>query len=71
MKVLETEEERSRIYAKFVERLERFVTGEGKWKHHDMKRLSKRTLNYKYVFFTFIPVPGVEPTNNVAERALR
>jgi transposase len=71
VKGLETEEERSRVYAEFVDRLESFVTREGKWKHHDVKKLAKRALKYKHELFTFILVPGVEPTNNVAERALR
>lgn len=66
-----TEEERSRVYAEFVERLEKFVTQKGKWKHHAVKRLEKRVLKYKHELFTFILVPSVEPTNNVAERALR
>ncbi len=68
---LETEEERSRVYADFVERLEQFVTEEGKWQHHKVKRLAKRAFKYLQELFTFILVPGVEPTNNVSERALR
>jgi transposase len=68
---LETEEERSRVYADFVEKLEKFVTKEGKWKHHKVKRLAKRAFKYRQELFTFLLVPGVEPTNNVSERALR
>lgn len=68
---LETEEERSRAHADFVERLESFATQKGKWKHHAVKTLAKRALKYSHELFTFILVPGVEPTNNVAERALR
>jgi len=71
VKGLETEEERQSVYAKFVERLEKFVTREGKWEHHAVKTLAKRALKYVHELFTFIRVPGVEPTNNVAERALR
>lgn len=71
VKGLETEEERSRVYAEFVDRLEKFVTQEGKWKHHGVKKLAKRALKYRHELFTFILVPGVDPTNNVAERALR
>lgn len=71
VKGLETEEERSRMYAEFVDRLGSFVTMEGKWKHHGVKKLAKRALKYKHELFTFILVPGLEPTNNVAERALR
>jgi len=71
VKGLETEEERSKGYAEFVERLESFVTHKGKWKHHAVKKLAKRALKYKHELFTFILVPGVEPTNNIAERALR
>ncbi|RJS72355.1 hypothetical protein CW714_04725 [Methanophagales archaeon] len=59
------------MYAKFVERLEKFVTQEGKWEHHAVKTLAKRALKYAHELFTFILVPGVEPTNNAAERALR
>ena len=36
-----------------------------------MKTLAKRALKYMHELFTFILVPGVEPTNNAAERALR
>jgi transposase len=36
-----------------------------------VKKLAKRALKYKHELLTFILVPGVEPTNNVAERALR
>ena len=68
---LETEEERSRAYAEFVERLGNFAKQKGRWKHHAVKKLAKRALNYRHELFTFIVVPGVEPTNNVAERALR
>jgi transposase len=71
VKGLETEEERSGVYAEFVERLESFATQEGKWGHHALKTLAKRVLKYSHELFTFILVPGVEPTNNVAERALR
>jgi len=63
VKGLEAEEERIRVYADFVQK--------GKWKHHAVKKLAKRALKYKDELFTFILVPGVDPTNNVAERALR
>jgi len=71
VKGLETEEERHSVYAQFVERLEKFVTQEGKWEHHAVKTLAKRALKYMHELFTFIRVPEVEPTNNIAERALR
>ena len=71
VKGLETEEERQSVYAQFVERLEKFVTQGGKWEHHAVKTLAKRALKYMHELFTFIRVPGVEPTNNIAERALR
>ncbi len=70
-KALKTSEDRERVYTDFVERLEKFVTQEGKWKHHGVKKLAKRALKYRHELFTFILVPGVDPTNNVAERALR
>ena len=59
------------MYAEFVDRLEQFVTQEGKWRHHRVKKLAKRALKYRHELFTFILVPGVDPINNVAERALR
>lgn len=62
---------RERVCDVFVERLEAFVTREGKWTHHRVKTLAKRALKYSQDLFTFILVPGVEPTNNAAERALR
>ncbi len=70
-KVLKTSDDRERVYADFVERLEKFVTQEGKWNHHVVKKLAKRALKYREELFTFVLVPGVDPTNNVAERALR
>ena len=71
VKGLEAEEERTRVYADFVQRLESFAKQKGKWKHHAVKKLAKRALKYKDELFTFILIPGVDPTNNVAERALR
>ena len=64
-----TEDERNSTYAAFVDRLKSFAT-KG-WQHYDVKRLAKRTLKYSGELFTFILMPGVEPTNNRAERALR
>jgi transposase len=69
LKQLGTEDERNSMYAAFVDRLKSFVT-KG-WQHYDVKRLAKRTLKYSGELFTFILMPGVEPTNNRAERALR
>jgi hypothetical protein len=65
------DEDRGSVYAEFVERLEKFATQEGKWGRHKVKMLAKRALKYKQELFTFILLPGVEPTNNAAERALR
>ena len=59
------------MYADFVERLQKFVTQNEKWKHYSVKKLAKRALKYMHELFTFILIPGVEHTNNVAERALR
>lgn len=69
VKQLSTEEERSSVYAAFVDRLKIFATRG--WQHYDVKRLAKRALKYSSELFTFILIPGVEPTNNCAERALR
>ena len=69
VKQLSTEEERSSVYAAFVDRLKIFATRG--WQHYDVKRLAKRALKYSSELFTFILMPGVEPTNNCAERALR
>ena len=57
--------------AEFVDRLGKFVTQKGKWNHHAVKKLAKRALKYRNELFTFVLVPGVDATNNVAERALR
>jgi transposase len=70
-KTLKTREDRESAYPNFVGHLEKFVTREGKWKHHRVKTLAKRAFKYRQELFTFIIVPGVEPTNNAAERALR
>jgi len=69
---LEMEGEESRVYADFVERREQFITQEGIWKHRKVKTFAKkRAFKYQQELFTFILVSGMEPTNNVAERALR
>lgn len=69
VKQLSTEGERSNVYEVFVDRLKIFAA-KG-WQHYDVKRLAKRALKYSGELFTFILMPGVEPTNNCAERALR
>ncbi len=69
VKQLSTEEERSSVYDAFIDRLKMFATKS--WQHHDVKKLAKRVLKYSGELFTFILMPGVEPTNNCAERALR
>lgn len=69
LKQLGTEDERNSTYAAFVDRLKSFAT-KG-WQHYDVIRLAKRTVKYSDELFTFILMPGVEPTNNRAERALR
>lgn len=63
------EEERENAYWRFVKRLDRFASKS--WTHPDLKRLAKRIKKYRHELFTFIRIPGVEPTNNRAERALR
>jgi len=68
---LTSAEDRERAFAEFVGRLERFAAQEGKWEYHRLKTLAKRALKYSRELFTFILYPGVEPTNNAAERALR
>lgn len=70
-KTLKNSKDRETEYANLVERLEKLVTKDGKWKHHNVKKLAKRAFKYRQELFTFIIVPGVEPTNNAAERALR
>ena len=70
-RTLTSTEDRERAFAEFVDRLERFAAQEGKWEHHQLKTLAKRALKYSRELFTFILCPGVEPTNNAAERALR
>lgn len=39
--------------------------------HKDAKRLAKRMRKHGEAYFTFVTTPGVEPTNNIAERAIR
>lgn len=68
-KQLSIKEERNNVYAAFVDRLVSFATMD--WQHYDVKRLAKRVLKYSGELFTFMLVPGIEPTNNCAERALR
>jgi transposase len=68
-KKLSTNEERRTAYDAFVDRLNNFASMD--WKDKDVKRLAKRVLKYSHQLFTFILVPGIEPTNNRSERALR
>lgn len=68
-KKLNTDEERRAAYDAFVNRLNSFASID--WKDQDVKRLAKRALKYSNQLFTFILVPGIEPTNNRSERALR
>jgi transposase len=63
------EAERKEIYCRLVGRIKGFA--EGNWQDEGVKRLCKRILKYREELFTFIVVPGIEPTNNRAERALR
>jgi transposase len=60
---------RKELYDRLVERIKNFA--ERGWQNDGTKRLSKRILKYRDELFTFIRVPGIEPTNNRAERALR
>jgi regulator of replication initiation timing len=69
VKRLGTEEERSGVYVAFVDRLKSFAS-KG-WQHYEVRRLARRALKYNGELFTFILMPGIEPTNNCAERALR
>lgn len=68
---LTSAEDRERAFTELVGRLERFATQEGVWEDHRLKTLVKRAQKYSRELFTFIICPGVEPTNNAAERALR
>ena len=68
---LTSTEDRERAFTELVDRLERFAAQEGKWEHHQLTTLAKRALKYSRELFTFLLYPGVEPTNNAAERALR
>jgi len=68
-KKLSLEEDRRREFEGFVDKLESFA--HRKWVSQDMKRLAKRVLKYSRELFTFILIPGIDPTNNRAERALR
>jgi transposase len=69
VKHLTTAEERERHHRLYVEKLENLAKQD--YEHHDIKRLAKRCLKYSHELFTFILVPDIESTNNVAERALR
>lgn len=66
---LGTDRERKKAHRLYVKRLK--VLAKKDYEHADVKRLAKRVLKYRHEMFTFILVPGVEPTNNRAERALR
>jgi transposase len=68
-KGLRTERERKKAYRQFVKQLKTLAKRD--WEHCDVKRLAKRAMKYRKELFTFLLVPGVEPTNNPAERALR
>jgi regulator of replication initiation timing len=69
-KGLRTKRQRKKAHRRFVKRLKAFAK-RSCWQHCDVKRLANRALKYRKELFTFLLVPGVEPTNNPAERALR
>lgn len=66
---LGTARERKKAYRLFARRLKELAKKD--YRHYEVKRLAKRILKYRQDLFTFLLVPGVEPTNNAAERALR
>ena len=68
VKQLGTEEEKCSMYDAFVERLKNFAN-KG-WQNYDVRRLAKRALKYSGELFTFVLIPGIEPTNNSAGQAL-
>lgn len=68
---LSTEEERKMAYRSFAKKLKLLARANKNYRHQDVKRLAKRALKYRHEMFTFLLVPGVQPTNNSAERALR
>jgi len=39
--------------------------------HRDAERLAKRMRKHGEAYFTFVTTPGIEPTNNLAEQAIR
>jgi hypothetical protein len=61
--------ERRGAYQGFVRRVRELA--EAGYQHPDVERLARRVLKYRRELFTFILIPGVEPANNIAERALR
>lgn len=68
---LSTEDERKIACRSLARKLKVLAKAKKNCRHYEVKRLAKRILKYRHEMFTFLLVPGVEPTNNSAERALR
>lgn len=48
-----------------------FINDEGKVLRSEVKNMVKRFIDHGKAYFEFITTPGVEPTNNIAEQAIR
>ena len=48
-----------------------FINDDGKVVRHEVRNMVKRFTNHGKAYFEFITTPGVEPTNNTAEQAIR
>lgn len=66
---LSSKRERREAHHRYVKKLKEHAKRD--YKHFEVKRLAKRTMKYRHELFTFLLNPGIEPTNNKAERALR
>lgn len=48
-----------------------FINDKGKVVRHEVRNMVKRFTNHGKAYFEFITTPGIDPTNNTAEQAIR
>jgi transposase len=66
-----TQRERARVARDLERRLRALATCYRTTHHHPLQGLAQRLHRYESELFEFLRTPGVSPTNNLAERAVR
>ncbi|MDP2692940.1 MAG: IS66 family transposase [bacterium] len=64
-------EAKNQILKTAIEKAPSFINEKGKVEKREVKNMVKRFVDHGKSYFEFITSPGVEPTNNTAEQAIR